>query len=453
MTDWRKYPLVRLFIPFLLGIVAGYLCTVEWGWAVRGKWVFGLMVAGVGGLVVCHNVISRNLAVGGCTQKGWNSLFAVLVCVVCFLAGWGLSARRHQEALSLYGSSYKYEMYRQNRFQNQQALRWQQALHRRFAAERDARWAGHEDEHAVVEAITIGWRGGLTREVRQTFARAGISHILALSGYHVSLLLLLLLLLPRYGCRSMAWRRAWHGVVLLILWLYAFTTGMSPSIVRAVLMCSLITICKMLQRDVKLINSCTLAAFIMLAADPLLVGHIGFQLSFCCIAGIALTEPWLPRNYILSGTMLSAVCTWVSFPLVAYHFASVPLLGLVGNFFATFLVPVTMLLAGVWWLVTQVCSLSEQLGFMADAVTLPLQWATWALIGVARTVSAPWFATITYQPSIPEVLCWYGAFLAAISLCHKMTGRRLTVLLLMLTGVLLAAIARKTALPLVFLKE
>ena len=269
----------------------------------------------------------------------------------------------------------------------------------------------------------------------------------------MGILFLFLFLGPRHWAKTLVGRWAWHVAILLILWLYALMTGMSPSIVRAVLMCSIITLGKILQRDVRLINSCTLAAFIMLIIDPLLVGHVGFQLSFCCIVGIALMEAWLPRHAVLSGTMLSAVCTFTTFPLVAWHFGSVPLLSLVSNFFAMFLIPVIMLLSGLWWLTALIGSLSDALTLIPEVAAIPLRWTAWALIELARCVSHFTYAAIPYRPSLAEVGCWYGAILATISLCYKTTGKRTIALLLMLSGVLFAAISRKTGLPLGFFKE
>lgn len=444
MIDWSKYPLVRLFVPFLLGIIAGYLCTVEWGWTVKDKWAFALIAICVCCTIAAHTIVSK----AKYRSKGY--IFIMCTSATCFMAGLALSARSHQQALRLYGYGYKYEIYKQNNFQNKQAKKWQEALHQQFAAGGDGSWG---EEQAVVEAITIGWRNGLSKELKQSFAQAGISHVLALSGYHVGILFLFLFLGPRHWAKTLAGRWTWHIAILFILWMYALMTGMSPSIVRAVLMCSFITLGKILQRDIRLINSCTLAAFIMLIIDPLLIGHVGFQLSFCCIVGIALMEPWLPRHAVMSGTMLSAVCTFFTFPLVAYHFGSVPLLSLVSNFFAMFLIPVIMLLSGLWWLAALVCSMSDLLSFMPEFVAIPLHWTAWALIELAKTVSHFSFAAIPYRPSLAEVGCWYGAILATISLCYKTTGKRTIALLLMLSGVLFAAISRKTGLPLGFFTE
>ena len=452
MPDWQKYPLVRLFIPFVLGTTAGYLCVVEWQWAVVPLWGFCLMALCVCTAAVCHGRIC------GESKSGWHIAYRTAVGAFCFLAGLTLSTRSHRQAVDVYGDRFRYEIYRQNNFQIERAARWQQTLHQHFTStscdgSTQRRWAGREDECAVVEAMSTGWRKGLSAALKQRFARAGISHVLALSGFHVGIIFIVLLLLPRRLCHTLSGRRMWQLASLTILWAYAFTTGMSPSIVRAVIMCSIITVSQLSERDVSLINSATLAAFIMLAFDPLLVSHIGFQLSFCCIYGIALTEQWIPRNYILGGTVLSIVCTVATFPLVALHFGSVPLLGLVSNFFAMILVPTIMLLTAVWWLAYSLCLLLPILHILSDAVTSLLGWVSWALIRVADTVSGQTFSAASYHPSWAETVCWYAALLTAVSILHKPTGRRICILLLTLTGVLLAAIMRKTGMSFAFFTE
>ena len=374
--------------------------------------------------------------------------FTALALVFSLLLGFALSTRSHQQAFRQYGQQYVNVIYKHHALKNRQAQQVQSWLHSRFSSPREGGyfdWAEHPEECALVETMTLGWRSELSSDLRKQFANAGISHLLALSGYHVSILFLLLLYLPRRFGSLLHWYRTWLCFTLLVLWLYALMTGMSPSIVRAVLMFSVVSLFKMLERRVQLVNSCTLAAFVILVIDPLFVGHVGFQLSFCAVMGIALTEQWIPRGFWLGNSYVCIVCTLATMPLAAYHFGTMALLSLPVNLVAKLLVPPIMLLSACWWL------LCWWAGPVADGIAMLLQPLAWALIWLARAVAHLPFATLTYQPSAMEVLFLYGALLTLVSLLHKVTGRRIIVLLLLLQGAILAAIVRKSGLLLAFL--
>ena len=442
MIDWQKYPLVLLFLPFLLGTILGYVCTIQWGWTVQDAWLFLSIALSACGLIAYRLLTFRQ------KKKNGGGNFTLLALSFSLLLGFVLSARSHQQAFRLYGQQYKYEIYKHHALQNRQAQQVQRRLHNRFSSPREGgyfNWAEHPEECALVETMTLGRRSELGKEVRKVFADAGISHLLALSGYHLGILFALLLYLPRrFGC-LLHWHRTWLCFTLLVLWLYALMTGMSPSIVRAALMFSLVSLFKMLERRVQLVNSCTLAAFIILVIDPLFVGHIGFQLSFCAVMGIALTEQWIPRGFLLGSSYVCAVCTLATLPLAAYHFGTMALLGLPVNLVATLLVPPIMLLTVCWWM------LCWWAGPVADGIAVLLQALAWALLWLARAVARLPFATLAYRPSAVEVVFLYGALLTLVSLLHKVTGRRIIVLLLLLQGAILAAIVRKSGLLLAYL--
>ena len=125
------------------------------------------------------------------------------------------------------------------------------------------------------------------------------------------------------------------GITLLIIWSYAAITGMSPSLVRATIFCTIVEICYLLQREVRMINSCALAAIIILLIDPLMIGHVGFQLSFCCITGIALMQKRIPQNPFFAIIAFTVICSLVTFPLVTHYFGTMPVYGLLGNIAGT----------------------------------------------------------------------------------------------------------------------
>uniref|UniRef100_A0AB33J5J9 ComEC family competence protein n=1 Tax=Prevotella sp. GTC17254 TaxID=3236794 RepID=A0AB33J5J9_9BACT len=196
-------------------------------------------------------------------------------------------------------------------------LRWRQLLTARYAAS-----GMEQDALAVVAAMTLGDKSMLSRQLKDDYSVAGTSHILALSGLHLSIIFMVLTLL--FG-RSLIGRLS----ALVAIWMYAMLVGLPPSVVRAATMMTLYSLATLLHRSHISLNTLALAAIIMLAANPLCLWDVGFQLSFCAVAAIlCLYRPlsdWLnPTNAVLRWTW-TMTCTSVAAqigtaPLVAYYF-------------------------------------------------------------------------------------------------------------------------------------
>lgn len=134
--------------------------------------------------------------------------------------------------------------------------------------------------------MTAGDRRSLSPALRAAYSRSGTSHLLAVSGLHVGIVFLLanLLLwwLPlfRHGhiLRNIA--------VILLIWLYAATTGFPPSVVRAALMFSVLQFALASSSEYVGMNTLAGVAFVMLLFHPDYLFDISFQLSFIAVAGI-----------------------------------------------------------------------------------------------------------------------------------------------------------------------
>jgi competence protein ComEC len=109
---------------------------------------------------------------------------------------------------------------------------------RRTLMDRIDRCIEGPDERAILYSLLLGYRAELGQEVKQQFVRSGSMHILAVSGLHVGILYLLPALLIRKIRGSVTGRLLATLALLALLWSYAMLTGLSPSVVRAVTMCS-----------------------------------------------------------------------------------------------------------------------------------------------------------------------------------------------------------------------
>lgn len=184
---------------------------------------------------------------------------------------------------------------------------------------------------ALLDALLLGRREGLSPELRHLYARVGASHVLALSGLHLSILFGLV---NMWMLRVLThpWLRYALGVLtLLLLWGYALITGFSPSLTRASVMMSILLLSQMRLSGMSGWHTLGLAASCMLFFAPSMLWNIGFQLSFAAVAGILLFYPpllallplphglirWLGQAF---GVSLAAQLG--TLPLLVYYFHS-----------------------------------------------------------------------------------------------------------------------------------
>ena len=114
--------------------------------------------------------------------------------------------------------------------------------------------------YAVVAAMTLGDKSQLTKELRDTYAVSGASHILALSGLHLGIIYTLLsLLLSRRR-----WQVISQVVIIVCIWLFVFLVGMSASVVRSAVMITVYALLSLGHRDKMSVNTLAFAAIVML---------------------------------------------------------------------------------------------------------------------------------------------------------------------------------------------
>ena len=152
-----------------------------------------------------------------------------------------------------------------------------------------------ESDYRIASGLTLGGSGRLDPELKEVFSRAGILHILAISGLHVGFVAgffgLLLLIVP-------VDHRFKVAVVVCGLFLYAGVTGFRPSVCRAAFMASLLSAALVSQRHVDPIHIVHVTALSFLIYDPRLLFDVGAQLSFGAVYGILYLEPKLEPLFV-----------------------------------------------------------------------------------------------------------------------------------------------------------
>jgi competence protein ComEC len=146
-------------------------------------------------------------------------------------------------------------------------------------------------ELSVLEALTLGYKADLDEETVTAFQKSGSMHILAVSGLHTGIILLIINVLLKYFDRSKKGKYLKFLITVFLLWLFAAVTGFSPSVCRSALMFSLLAFAKVLNRPSSGYTTLAFSAFVLLVIDPMLLFNIGFLLSYFAVLSILSIMP------------------------------------------------------------------------------------------------------------------------------------------------------------------
>lgn len=200
---------------------------------------------------------------------------------------------------------------------------------------------GLENDHfALATALTFGHRDNLDKNIKQIFSSTGAMHVLAVSGLHVGILYLLVLFL--FSCFNVSSNSSWiaSSVLLIIIWTFAFITGMSSSVMRSVTMFSFFIIGDLFNKSTNGYNLLSASAILLLVFNPFLITQVSFQLSYFAVLGILFFYPKIEKLFIFknwifkkiwSVSAVSIAAQITTFPLGLYYFHQFPNYFLITN--------------------------------------------------------------------------------------------------------------------------
>lgn len=200
------------------------------------------------------------------------------------------------------------------------------------------------DSRGAARGMLLGDKSGLDEDLSRALYGAGVGHLLAVSGLHVTVLAGALLLALRRV--SPTPRFYITGAFLLF---YALLTAGAPSVIRACMMLLITLAAPLLYRRPDPLSALCLAALLILIYRPAALFYAGFQLSFLAALSIILLAPLLYARVKALGTALagtlsgSVAVTLGTLPAVAGFFGSVPLLSVITNLFVLPLVPLFLI--------------------------------------------------------------------------------------------------------------
>lgn len=245
-----------------------------------------------------------------------------------------------------------------------------------------------DPQSAIGQALLLGKRGRLPDNLLEEFRSTGTAHLLAISGLHVGAMMMIALAL---AAGILGKRSAYLLIPLAIIWFYVLISGSPPSAIRATIMGSVYLVALGLGRPRSILPALAFSAAAMTAHNPQVLQQISFQLSFGAMAGIALALPlqerattaiaswtagltfrgslWLSLilRWIAASLIVSLGATIATWPLVAFNFDRIPILGILATALALPALP--LILFG-----TLATSL---FGMIHPAVGQLFGWITW----------------------------------------------------------------------------
>ncbi len=215
----------------------------------------------------------------------------------------------------------------------------------------------------ILNGMLIGDKSEIDDGIYENFKAAGVVHLLSVSGFHCSLLGMLIY---RGLLRSGIPKRLSSCAVILFLFMFAVVTGLSRSTVRASLMLTIFFVGRIFTRDSDSINSLGLAALLVVFGNPFACGDTGFLLSFFSTLGIFLLYPPMKKvvrplirkkihNFYvrqrinaLSDILLISLCTFVlNFPLIVLFLGDVSLISPLANLLVSPIASLAIFLTGI----------------------------------------------------------------------------------------------------------
>lgn len=306
-------------------------------------------------------------------------------------------------------------------------------LRRGFARRIKIRW--NDENASIIKAMLLGDKGELEKETTKLFRQGGISHIIAISGLHLTIISEIVSKLLKKFQKPKPVQLEVSG----FLWFYVFLTGASVSALRAALMMSIRTAAVLLDREEDPINTLALTAGILLIKQPLYVMDAGFSLSFAALLGmrygriLLMSIRWIPYRLrrILAPSM---GISFVTIPLSLWFFYEASVYGFILNIWV---IPAMEVL-----LMSILAALG--LSWIHPALGQGFAVAADFLLSVFQTGSewvAKWpGAQMRGQPELYQMMALYGIWILVL-LYYSKPYRKKQRIKISLAGILLCVLA------------
>lgn len=301
-----------------------------------------------------------------------------------------------------------------------------------------------QPEQGLLKALIIGDKNSISRNVRQSFNRAGIGHLLAISGLHIGIVATAAFFFFKWMLSyfNLFLRNAWtkKGAVILSFFpvlIYGLLSGMSPSTQRAVIMITVFLMAFLFESEPDPLNTLAWAAMVILVVNPPSLFSISFQLSFTAVLAIIyglskMPKPWSSdsarfkkklgfkiKTKLYYFFMASVFAILGTLPLVMYYFNQVSLVGLGTNFIIVPMIGFIVVPLGLTAVFLYPVTFSGAL-LCLKAGAFVLSSAIDIVFFIA---DMPFAAVKTITPSGFEIVCYYILLGAALNIKRVSAGK------------------------------
>lgn len=300
---------------------------------------------------------------------------------------------------------------------------------------------------ALINALLLGQRQQISKETYESYANAGVIHILAISGLHIGIILLFLnrILNPITYLKNGNIIKT--VIIVFFLWIFAVISGLSPSVSRAVTMFTIIAIAMNYKRPTNIYNTLAISAFFILLFKPMFLFEVGFQLSYLAVFGIVSMQPMLynywrfPKKFKITNLLWEVLTVTITaqlaiLPLTLFYFHRFPGLFFVSNLVLVPLLGIILFLGILIILGTSLNFLPQILAKIYNSIlntmNLFVEWVASKEDFLFKNISFNWH----------ELVVWYFVLLLFILFLKRKNSERFIFLLFGIIALQLVSIFR-----------
>ena len=257
-----------------------------------------------------------------------------------------------------------------------------------------------QNAFAICSALLVGYDDEIDSEVMQSFSHSGTLHILSVSGMHTGVLCAILIYVFSLFDKYDRYKKTKLIIVVISLFFFIIITGLSPSVLRASLMLSLILIGKTFYKHGNAYNTLFFSAFLLLLINPYLIKDVGFLLSYCAVGGIMYLYPILSKLYVFenkiaqwlwTSVLISIAATIFTLPISLYYFHQFPVWFVFSNLL---IIPISMFLmlgAALFLVFYKILFVNQLLVYIINSSTSIMLW-------LAQLTDNPKYGFIDFIP-------------------------------------------------------
>lgn len=267
--------------------------------------------------------------------------------------------------------------------------------------------------------ILIGNRENLEKEVEENFKTSNLTHMLAVSGAHISYIILGVTITFRKMGKKFS-----KIVVILFLVFFMALTNFTPSVTRASIMAILVLLSELFHRKADIYNNLALSTFIILIKNPYTILDIGFQLSYAGTIGIVLLNEKISNfiqekkkakskilQYIITSIIITISANILIIPIMIYQFNTISFTFWISNLLASPLMGIVIILGFITYFIS-IISIN-----LAKIIAIPLNLSLFLLLRIAELCSKiPFSSILVKTPYMVSIIIYYSIIMIVINL-------------------------------------